>query len=86
MSKRFIYMYEMRTNRADVAGVAPLHHEYWQGLQLDGYMGGPFADRSGGAITFFAPDLHAAEALVDGDPFVSHDLLEQYWLQEWSVR
>ena len=86
MSKRFVYMYEMRTNRPEVAMVAPKHHEYWQGLGLEGYMGGPFADRSGGAITFVAADLRTAQDLVDADPFVTYDLLEQYWLKEWSVR
>jgi hypothetical protein len=63
--------------------IAPEHAAYWHGLALDGYEGGPFADRSGGLITFQATSTEAAEAWVAGDPFVEHDLLTSSWLKEW---
>lgn len=35
-----------------VVELAPKHAAYWQGLDLPGYEGGPFEDRSGGQIVF----------------------------------
>jgi uncharacterized protein YciI len=48
------------------------------------YQGGPFADRSGGLITFVVDEPARAEAAVAGDPFVQEGLLERYWLKEWE--
>jgi uncharacterized protein len=62
-----------------VRTVAPRHAAYWRGLGLDHYLGGPFADRSGGLITFETGSLSEAEQLVADDPFVQEDLLEQGW-------
>ena len=47
------------------------------------YLGGPFADRSGGLITFQAGSIPEAERLVAHDPFVREDLLERRWVKEW---
>jgi uncharacterized protein YciI len=45
----------------------------------------PFADRSGGLITFEASSLSEAGQLVADDPFVQEDLLERRWVMEWAV-
>jgi uncharacterized protein YciI len=51
---------------------------------LTGYLGGPFADRTGGLITFQADDDQQAKRAVDTDPFVQEGLLEVYWLKQWA--
>jgi uncharacterized protein YciI len=82
---RFLYFYLMRGEPDRVRGIAPEHAAYWHALELRDYLGGPFADRSGGLITFEIPSAEDAERLVAGDPFVQEDLLERRWVQEWSI-
>jgi hypothetical protein len=50
--KTFAYFYFMKNEPAKIKSKAPLHAEYWNSLSLTGYLGGPFADRSGGLIIF----------------------------------
>jgi hypothetical protein len=52
---RFVYCYSMKDDPDAVGEVAPQHAAYWHQLGLAEYIGGPFADRSGGLITFEAP-------------------------------
>jgi uncharacterized protein YciI len=61
----------------------PAHVQYWHSATLPEYRGGPFADHSGGLISFAAPSLEAATAVVEQDPFVLADLIEQGWIKEW---
>jgi uncharacterized protein YciI len=83
MSARYVYVYSMADDPARVRSVAPHHAAYWHALNLAEYRGGPFADRSGGLITFLADGLGQAEASVAGDPFVCEGLLERYTVNEW---
>jgi uncharacterized protein YciI len=80
---RIVHYYSMKPDRDRVRMVAPEHAAYWHGLGLPAYLGGPFADRSRGLITFDADSVHEAERLVDGDPFVREDLLESWVMKEW---
>jgi uncharacterized protein YciI len=48
-----------------------------------GCVGGPFADRSGGLITFEAESLEAAERIIAADPFVREELLEGSVVKVW---
>jgi uncharacterized protein YciI len=82
---RFLYFYLMTGVADRVLAAAPKHAGYWQQLGLPDYLGGPFADRSGGLITFSAGSAADAERLVADDPFVREGLLEQYWVKEWIV-
>lgn len=84
MVPRFAYAYVMKDEPDRVRAVAPLHAAYWHDLELPGYLGGPFGDRSGGLITFEAEDGSVARRLVDQDPFVREALLESSWLREWT--
>lgn len=81
---RYVYVYFMAGEPERVRAAAPRHTEYWHSLDLVGYAGGPFADRSGGLITFLAADEDAGRAAVDGDPFVRENLLGQSWLKPWQ--
>jgi len=80
---RFAYHYLMKDAPDRVRAVAPEHADYWHGLALRGYLGGPFMDRSGGLITFEIGDESEAARLVGDDPFVREDMIEEYWLKEW---
>jgi hypothetical protein len=54
-------------------------------LALQDFAGGPFADRSGGLITFDIASGEEAERLVADDPFLREDLLERHWLEQWMI-
>ena len=85
MGDRFLFVYFMKDDRGRVAQVAPQHVRYWHELDLPGYMGGPFADRTGGSISFEASSELEAQRLVGSDPFVQENLLSQSWLKEWQL-
>lgn len=85
MEKRFVYFYFMKREPAKIQAVVPAHVAYWKGCDLKGYMGGPFADRSGGLIVFEAESLEEATRIVMNDPFALEDLLESKWIKEWIV-
>jgi uncharacterized protein len=80
---RFSYVYLMAEDPDRVRAVAPEHAAYWQGLELPTYLGGPFADRSRGLITFEARSVEEAEQLAADDPLVREGLLASPWLKEW---
>ena len=84
-NQRFIYFYFNRNEPEKTRQVVPAHVQYWQSVNPDGYLGGPFADRSGGSISFVASSLEEAIAIIMQDPFVIKDLIEQKWIKEWIV-
>ena len=81
---RILYFYIMSDAPDRVRTVAPRHAAYWRDLGPGHYLGGPFADRSGGLITFGAGSLSEAEQLVADGPFIQEDLLEQRWVKEYE--
>ena len=85
MKKQFAYFYFMKKNPDKIQQFVPAHVEYWKNSNVEGYLGGPFGDRSGGLITFKAENIEAAEKVADQDPFVTEDLLDNRWLKEWIV-
>jgi uncharacterized protein YciI len=82
---RILYFYLMSDAPDRVRAVALRHAAYWRDLGLDHYLGGPFADRSGGLIIFEAGSLAEAEQFVADDPFVQEDLLGRRWVKEWAI-
>jgi uncharacterized protein YciI len=80
---RIVHYYSMKLQPNRVRVLAPEHAAYWAGLGLRAYLGGPFADRSGGLITFEADSVQEAERVVAEDPFVRADLLEASVVKEW---
>jgi uncharacterized protein YciI len=80
---RIAYFYWMKNDPDRVRTTAPQHAKYWRDLALPGYLGGPFADRSGGLITFEAGSLEAAERIIAADPFVREELLESSVVTGW---
>jgi hypothetical protein len=82
---RFAYIYFMVDSPGRVGEVIPQHVAYWRGLALDGYLGGPFGDRSGGLITFGAGSSAEAVVFVAKDPFLREGLIASYWLKQWAI-
>jgi uncharacterized protein YciI len=82
---RFAYLYFMKGDPDRVRAAVPEHAGYWRELELSQYLGGPFADRSGGLITFEAGSRDEAERLAADDPFLREGLLERRWVKEWAV-
>ena len=82
---RCLYVYFKQGTPDRVAAVAREHAAYWRGLELCEYLGGPFADRSGGLISFETDSYDDAAQLVADDPFVREGLVERSWVKEWKV-
>ena len=83
--KRFLYFYLMHNRPDSIRQVVPAHVQYWKSLNVPGYMGGPFADRTGGLITFEADNLEDAQRIVGNDPFQLEKGIEQTWVKEWLI-
>jgi uncharacterized protein YciI len=84
--KNFAYFYFMKKDKSDkIRQFAESHTMYWKGNNLSDYKGGPFADRSGGLIQFKFDSLREAELLIQNDPFIINDVIDQKWLKEWII-
>lgn len=83
MGNRFVFFYFMKREPEKIKAAVPLHIEYWHKLHLNKYLGGPFADRSGGLITFEAENVEEATKIAMSDPFVSQGLIESKYIKEW---
>ncbi len=85
MKKQFVFLYFMKREPEKIGKVVPAHVDYWKKCSLEKYSGGPFADKSGGVITFEAENLEEATSIIQNDPFVTKNLLEKKWIKEWIV-
>jgi uncharacterized protein YciI len=83
--RRFVYFYFNRNDPEKIRQVVSAHIQYWKTSNIHGYMGGPFADRTGGLISFVASSLEEATEIIQRDPFVLEDLIDQKWIKEWNV-
>ena len=81
--KTVAYIYFMKDEPEKIAENVRSHVDYWKKSNLDKYVGGPFADRSGGMIFFETENLYRATEIIDQDPFILHDLIESKWIKEW---
>lgn len=85
MEKIFAFCYFMKFEPARLKTLIPEQIKYWEEHARSNFTGGPFQDRSGGMLTFSAPNLAAAEEICKADPFVKSGLVEEYWVKEWLV-
>jgi uncharacterized protein YciI len=83
MTHRFAFFYLMKDDLERVRAAVPSHVTHWHELDLQGYLGGPFDDRTGGLITFESDSIENAEGNVRTDPFIEQDLIASYWVKEW---
>jgi uncharacterized protein YciI len=83
--RRFVYFYFNRNEPKKVRQVVSAHIQYWNMANVKGYMGGPFGDRTGGLISFVAPNLQRATEIILQDPFILEDLISEKWIKEWLL-
>ena len=83
--RRFLYFYINRNQPEKIQQVVPAHVEYWKTAILKEYMGGPFADRTGGLISFVVSSMEEAAEIIRQDPFVLEALIDQKWIKEWIL-
>jgi|SRR5690349_4081518 uncharacterized protein YciI len=83
--RRFVYFYFNRNAPEKIRQVVSAHIQYWKTANIQDYMGGPFADRTGGLISFVASSSEEAARIIQRDPFVLEDLIDQKWIKEWIV-
>ena len=84
-NRRFLYFYFNRNEPEKIRHIVPAHVEYWKAANLHDYMGGPFADRTGGLISFVAPSFEDAAEIIQQDPFILEDLIDHKWIKEWVL-
>jgi uncharacterized protein YciI len=82
-NRRFVYFYFNRNEPEKIRQVVAAHIAYWKTANIQGYMGGPFADRTGGLISFVASNAEEAAEVIQNDPFGMEDLIDQKWIKEW---
>ena len=63
------------------------HLAYMNGLNAKGtvVLAGPFADDLGAVVVIEAPDLAAAQQVVDGDPYTAAGAATGHTLREFRV-
>jgi hypothetical protein len=64
---RYAFFYFMKEDPQAVRAAVPRHIDYWKALAPADYLGGPFADRSGGLITFFTAVAETVGGLLSYD-------------------
>ncbi|NIS82676.1 MAG: hypothetical protein GTO14_21310 [Anaerolineales bacterium] len=79
----FVFTYMMSDNPEEITAIVPQHVAHWKKQNFEYYRGGPFADRSGGLITFSATNIDEAKRIVSKDPFMADDVLDHYIIKEW---
>ncbi|MCL7488389.1 MAG: hypothetical protein M8357_09485 [Desulfobulbaceae bacterium] len=52
--KQYVYFYFMKNESEKIGRIVPEHIAYWRNCNAHGYKGWPFANRSGGMISFSA--------------------------------
>ncbi len=52
---------------------------------MEDYMGGTFADNSGGIISFSYNGLEEVSEIILNDPFNKQNLIENRLIKEWIV-
>lgn len=80
---RFIFFYTMTDEAERIRAIVPAHVAYWRDSGVEDYRGGPFADRSGGLVTFTAAGAPEAGAIIEGDPFLEAGVVRDRWIKEW---
>jgi uncharacterized protein YciI len=80
---RFAYVYFMKHEPERIRLAVPNHVRLGCGCSSRATQAGR-SQISGGLIVFEAPSPDEAQRAVESDPVVVEDLLETYWLKEWS--
>jgi uncharacterized protein YciI len=68
-NQHFIFFYFNRNEPEKIRQVVAAHVGYWKAANLKEYLGGPFADRTGGLIFFAASSLEEATEIILQDHY-----------------
>lgn len=82
MPRRFIFFFFIKKKSNEISEALPAHVEYWEKANVNKFIGGLFADGSGGMITFEASDREEAENKILEDPLIIRNLIEIRWVKE----
>jgi len=78
-----VFFYFMKPGIANMKSVVEDHKNYWHGVNISAYEGGPFLDKTGGLIRFQAESYDQAMGIINKDPFVINDCLDKKWVKQW---
>jgi uncharacterized protein len=81
---KYVVFYEIAPDAGDrLAELLPAHRARWQQRAEQGTLlaVGPFSDRSGAMGVFTTHE--AAREYAEGDPFVLHGLVTNWYIREW---
>ena len=82
MTTQYAFFYFMKQNSPEIHKLIPSHVKYWEVNKPSDYIGGPFKDQSGGLILFKIETVEMANELVNNDPFVLGNVIEQKWMRK----
>ncbi len=83
MAKRYMYAYFLADKPEAIREIAPAHIEFWKERSTGVFLGGAFADLSGGMISFEAENMAEARLITIEDPFFTAGLIETKWIKQW---
>ena len=85
MRKRYVYIYFLKPLYDKIRQIKSQHTDYWENVKMKNYIGGIFADNSGGIISFSANGLEEISEIILNDPFNKQNLIENRLIKEWIV-
>ena len=85
MKARYIFFYLLKDKPNKIQDTFMDHINYWMNSGVEEFAGGPFADRTGGLITFVTSSLEEASKVIMQDPFIKIKVIDKKWIKEWVV-
>ncbi len=85
MKKRYAYIFFLKPQSERIKQTVPQHTEYWKNSDVEDFLGGTFADNSGGLISFSANGLEEVSEIILNDPLNKQNLIENRLIKEWIM-
>jgi uncharacterized protein YciI len=85
MKKRYTYIIFLKHNYDKINQTVPQHTKYWESSGLEDLMGGVFADKTGGIVSFRAENLDQISDIILNDPLNKQNLVENRLIKEWMI-
>jgi len=85
MKKRYAYIFFLKPHYDKIKQTVLQHTDYWKNNNMEDYLGGTFADDTGGIISFAANGLEEVSEIILNDPFNTQNLIENRLIKEWIV-
>jgi uncharacterized protein YciI len=85
MKKRYAYIFFLKPQSDRITQTVPKHTKYWKSSTVEDFLGGTFADDSGGIISFSANGLEEVSEIILNDPLNKQNLIENRLIKEWIM-